>query len=250
MTTKTEQNWAHLTSKLGNVPPEFWSIAFEIVSEAEKAGHEVTFIWGDGQEMDHKLNHTEGHPVMDLMVKTKPAGLWIRNYVWANRKRLRLRHVIWNHTITSTVVSPGVVRKMSDRGSPTANHEDHNHLEFFGGDYVAPDGTITDAKPVKSREEWVAERLDVDGELGPKTISKWQAIVGSEIDGEISRPRSELIYWVQRYLSDRITRLDTDGELGPKTIRALQTYLVAPTSGLMDRVTVKALQRRLNEGKF
>src|ERR1044072_5283011 len=124
MATRTEQNWAHLTSKLGNVPPEFWDIAFEIVSEAEKAGHEVTFIWGDGQDPDHNLNHINGHPVMDLMVPNKAAGDWINNYIWQNRKRLRLRHQIWYQTIRSTVVEPGVVRKMADRGSPTANHKD------------------------------------------------------------------------------------------------------------------------------
>jgi hypothetical protein len=242
------ENWAFLTSKFGAVPEKGWQIANEIVMAAQAAGHEVTFLWGDGQTMDHKLNHTEGHPVIDFMVKTHAAGQFIRDYTWTHRKRHGLRHVIWEQHITSTVVQPGVVRKMADRGNTTANHFDHNHAEWFAGDYVPPSGT--DTKPTKSREDWIAERLDVDGELGPKTVSKWQAIVGSPIDGVISQPRSELIYWVQRYLSDRIVPLQTDGDLGPKTTRALQTYLGAPTSGVMDSVTVKALQRRLNEGRF
>lgn len=243
-----EAKWAHLTSEFGSVPENGWRIAYEIVDDAAKAGHEVWFLWGDGQTMDHKLNHTIKHPVIDFMVKTKAAGDWIRNAIWERRKRHGLKHVIWNQHITSTVVSPGVVRKMADRGSPTANHEDHVHSEWFAGEYVPPAGGSESS--AKTRDDWKAERLDVDGELGPKTISKWQAIVGTPIDGVISRPKSELIYWVQKYLSDRVVPLATDGDLGPKTIRALQTYLGTPTTGVMDSVTVKALQRRLNEGGF
>lgn len=241
-----EFDWTYLTSKFGDVPEKGWKIAYEIVSEAAKAGHKITFLWGDGQEMDHKLNHTQNHPVIDFMVPNKAAGDWVRDYIWKHRKRHGLRHVIWWQRITSTVIQPGVVRVMANRGNPTANHNDHNHAEWFDGDYVAPDGSTS----TKSREDWLKESLDVDGELGPKTVSKWQAVVGTPIDGVISRPRSELIYWVQRYLSDRVVRLEADGDLGPKTTRALQTYLGAPTSGVMDSVTVKALQRRLNEGRF
>lgn len=240
-------DWTYLTSKFGKVPEKGWQIAFEIVEAAAKAGHKVTFLWGDGQTMDHKLNHTENRPVIDFMVENKAAGDWIRDYIWTHRKRHGLRHVIWWQQITSTVVNAGVVRAMADRGSTTANHKDHNHAEWFAGDYVAPDGSTTSQSSV----DWKTERLDEDGKLGPKTISKWQAIVGTPVDGVISTPRSELIYWVQRYLADRVNhRLVADGKLGPKTIGALQVYLGTPVTQRFDSVTVKALQRRLNEGRF
>lgn len=237
------ENWAYLTSKFGKVPDKGWQLANEIVMAAQAAGHEVWFLWGDGQTMDHKLNHTEGHPVIDFMIKTKAAGDFIRNEIWQTRARLGLRHVIWDQHITSTVVSPGVVRQMADRGSPTANHKDHVHAEWFAGNYVAPDGS--------ERSTQVDKWLDVDGELGPKTIAKWQQIMGTPVDGVISKPYSIMVFWLQKYLKDRTdSNLATDGEMGPKTIRALQKYLGAPTTGVMDSNTVKALQRRLNEGRF
>ena len=42
------ENWAFLTSKFGAVPEKGWQIANEIVMAAQAAGHEVTFLWGDG----------------------------------------------------------------------------------------------------------------------------------------------------------------------------------------------------------
>ena len=239
-----EDKWGYVSSQLGAVPANGWDIAYEICQLAWANGHDVWFLWGDGPNMDHKLNHTEQHPVIDFMVHTKEAGDFVRNAIWERRARHKLRHVIWNHHITSTVVSPGVVRQMADRGDPTANHEDHVHSEWFAGEYVPPES----ARP---QVDWKTERLDVDGELGPKTISKWQAIVGTTVDGVISSPKSELIYWVQRYLADRVNhRLVADSEFGPKTIGALQVYLGTPVTQRMDPVTVKALQRRLNEGRF
>jgi hypothetical protein len=241
----SEEKWQEVSAKLGNVSLKTKMLAREICDDAWANGHDVWFLWGDGQEMDHKLNHTTDHGVLDFMVHTKAAGKHVRDYSWTHRKRLGVKHVIWDQHVTSTVVQPGVVRKMADRGSVSANHGDHVHLETFGGGYVHPDGTTSDDKPK------VDKFLDVDGELGPKTISKWQSIVGSTVDGVISRPKSQLIYWVQRYLRDRVdSRLVADGELGPKTTRALQRYLGAPLSGTMDRTTVIALQRRLNEQRF
>lgn len=98
---------------------------------------------------------------------------------------------------------------------------------------------------------WGVEQLVVDGIPGPKTITRWQQLVGTKPDGVISKPKSSLIYWVQKYLRDRVDhRLVTDGIPGPNTWRALQRYLGAPLSGQFDSTTVKALQRRLNTGKF
>lgn len=127
--------WEYASSKIGKVSAKCLAIAKEVFNAAQSAGHDVWFIWGDGSEPDHVFNR-QGRPVLDFMVRNRAAGDWVRNYIWAHRERLGLKHVIWAQHITSTVVSPGVKRKMKDRGNPTANHDDHNHAEWFAGAYV------------------------------------------------------------------------------------------------------------------
>jgi hypothetical protein len=97
---------------------------------------------------------------LDLMVRNEAGGDFVRNYIWTNRKRLRLQHVIWEQHITSTVTSPGTRRKMADRGSVTENHMDHVHVLFFAGKYQAPGATAPTKKPINDvakeviRGEW------------------------------------------------------------------------------------------------
>lgn len=123
----------HVTSKLGAVKPETRAIAAELFAEASKAGHEIWFMWGLGSSGEHASG-----TALDLMVHSEAAGDFVRDYIWANRKRLHLRHVIWEQHITSTVVQPGVRRLMADRGNTTENHYDHVHVWFYPGTYVAP----------------------------------------------------------------------------------------------------------------
>jgi Putative peptidoglycan binding domain len=122
-----------VTSKLGRVDPETRSIARELYDAAVKAGHNIRFMWGLGSSSEHATGNA-----LDLMVYNEAAGDFLRNYIWANRSRLRLKHVIWEQHITSTVVQPGVRRKMPDRGSVTQNHEDHVHVLFYPGVYRPP----------------------------------------------------------------------------------------------------------------
>ena len=124
---------AHVTSKLGNVAAETKSIATELFLEAQRAGHEIWFMWGMGGGGEHSTGHA-----LDLMVHNEAAGDFVRNYIWANRARLRLRHVIWEQHITSVVVQPGVRRLMADRGNTTENHYDHVHVLFYAGKYQTP----------------------------------------------------------------------------------------------------------------
>jgi hypothetical protein len=105
--------------------------------------------------------------------------------------------------------------------------------------------------------------LAVDGKLGPKTIKRWQQIMGTKADGKISDP-SALVKAVQRHLNAKLkltgsTKLAVDGRgvrqdgKAYKTVRQLQRYLGTPQDGKMSRPkseVVKALQRRLNTGKF
>ena len=126
-------SYATVSAKLGKVQSSTRSISKEIFDAAKSAGHEIWYMWGMGSSSEHATGRA-----LDLMVRNEAAGDWIRNYIWTNRKRLRLQHVIWEQHITSTVTSPGVRRKMADRGSVTENHYDHIHVLFFEGSYQKP----------------------------------------------------------------------------------------------------------------
>jgi hypothetical protein len=101
--------------------------------------------------------------------------------------------------------------------------------------------------------------LEVDGKLGPLTITKWQQVMGTPVDGVISSP-SDLVRAVQRRLNATVDhRLVIDGygikqdNHRYKTVGALQRYLGSPVDEVMSSpvsLVVKALQRRLNSGKF
>lgn len=134
--------FAYASSKLGSkIKPETKAKAQEIFYAAQAAGHDIWFMWGIGTSAEHSTGRA-----LDLMVKTHAAGQFVRDYIWKNRARLRLQHVIWEQKITSTVTRPGVVRKMADRGTTTKNHFDHVHVLFLTGAYVAP-GKPADPKP-------------------------------------------------------------------------------------------------------
>lgn len=98
------------------------------------------------------------------------------------------------------------------------------------------------------------EKLVVDGELGPKTIRRWQQVMGTKVDGVISPKDSQLIRAVQQKLKNTVDhRIVVDGELGPKTIGALQRYLKTPVDQKISKPKsqmVMMLQRRLNENRF
>lgn len=112
--------------------------------------------------------------------------------------------------------------------------------------------------------------VEVDGWLGYNTTRLWQKIMGTEQDGEISKP-SELVKAVQKHLNAKGAK-DSDGktlvvdgkgiqsnedgrypESGTtSTIEALQAYLDTTVDGYFSAPSsaVKALQKRLNTGKF
>lgn len=84
-------------------------------------------------------------------------------------------------------------------------------------------------------------KIDVDGDIGPKTVSRLQEFVGAAIDGELG---SQTWFLIGRWLGiDGLFNPDNkgdvvklqkkigmdsryqDGEWGPRTTKALQTYL-------------------------
>lgn len=211
--------WEYASSKLGAIKPATRSKAKEIFDAAQRAGHDIWFMWGMGSSGEHATGNA-----LDLMVRNEAAGDFVRDYIWANRSRLRLQHVIWEQHITSTVRYPGVRRKMEDRGNTTQNHYDHNHVKFLddrayvpptnlGGGASAPytpapkppttTPTVTvrtlrlglkgeDVKRLQRELKRIfplyAGKLAVDGSFGPKTLAavrQFQARAGLVRDGRV-----------------------------------------------------------------
>lgn len=148
----------YLLSKLGAVSPATRSKAIEIIEAAHAAGHRVRFVWGKGGGNEHGSGNA-----LDIMVYDKAAGDFVRAYVWKHRARLRLRHVIWNQRITSTVVDPGKVRLMEDRGDSTKNHMDHNHIWFLDDKAYQPapkpNAARTQPRPVRKSSTQIAQEV-------------------------------------------------------------------------------------------
>lgn len=224
-----------LLSKIGSVNPATRSKAIEIVSATQAAGHRVRFVWGKGSGSEHATGNA-----LDIMVYDADAGDFIRNYVWVNRARLRLRHVIWAQHITSTVAYPGVRRLMADRGNTTENHYDHNHILFLDAQsYVAP----SSPKPKPQPKPVVVTKvtpidLTVDGTFGPMTVEALQRWVGVRDDGVLGK---QTVMALQRKVGTT-----PDGDLGPNTINHLQSMIGRTPVGHWDRATTTALQRYLN----
>lgn len=163
------------------------------------------------------------------------------------------------HTFTNAQVSAihgqlkfyeGVIRW----GGDYTGRKDEMHFEINKG----PKDLARIAKkckaPVKVPTPPKPAQLVVDGELGSKTISRWQQIMHTPVDGKIDENDSELIRAVQRRLQGTVDhRIQVDGKLGPKTIGGLQRYLQSPVDQHISKPKsqmVMALQRRLNTGKF
>lgn len=124
-------------------------------------------------------------------------------------------------------------------------------------------------EPTKPTEIVVDDSISVDGVVGYKTIAKWQKIMKTPVDGEISGQYSSLrkyhlaftkagiwyssggsmlIEAVQKAVGMTGTRVD--GQLGPETIKAIQKRIGVKSDGYFGEQTAKALQARLNSGTF
>lgn len=116
--------------------------------------------------------------------------------------------------------------------------------------------------------------LAVDGSCGPDTIRKWQAVMGTPVDGIVSgqlvpdertywRPNlvtecvtyggygSQLIVAVQRKLkAEGLYSGALDGLLGPGTIKAIQAHYGLAQDASFGPDTVMHLQQALNQNRF
>lgn len=174
---------------LGAVTPSTRAIAAEVVAHLDSIGKPLPVypdmrsqvIWGKGSSSEHATGRA-----LDFMVQSPHNGVGdaIAEYVWANRERFGLIHVIWRQRIRSTRTQPGVWRPMSDRGSPTENHMDHPHCYFDGravkGKPSAPTTGSTASVKTYDRDDvrrfQRAHGLTDDGYWGKDTEKQAQAI--------------------------------------------------------------------------
>ncbi len=136
----------YLTSRLGSVTANTRRKAIETLTAAQSAGHDPVFMWGYDPNVFNPEHHSGR--ALDFMVglstlsdKSKAAGDFIAEHLWANRARYGVRHIIWRQRVRSTVIEPGVWRAMADRGNTTANHFDHVHVWFLDDRYAKADPT-------------------------------------------------------------------------------------------------------------
>lgn len=209
----TIPSFSYITAKLGNVASSTRARAQEIYDYAAAEGLDLWYMWGMGTSEEHATGRA-----LDLMVKNKKSGDAIRDYLWKHRDRLGVVHVIWYQMITSTVVAPGVTRKMEDRGNSTENHKDHIHV-LFGTKryeplvddpqpsqrllYVTDRGELLEGKDIKNLQQGLirvfpsyAGHLKDDGVYGPKTanvVKQFQTRSGLADDGIVGpKTRTQL----------------------------------------------------------
>lgn len=181
-------SWEYVSKDIGHVHPETLSKAKEIWNAAKAAGHEIWYIWGMGSSAEHKTGRA-----LDLMVRNEAAGDWVYAYVWKNRARLRLQHVIWEQHITSTVTKPGQRRLMEDRGNSTKNHYDHNHVLFLVGAYVAPGHTPSKPPVVKPPAPKPPTKPNVPGQPTARVVD--EVIAGKWGNGDARKAALKKAGW-------------------------------------------------------
>jgi hypothetical protein len=173
----------------------------------------------------------------------------------ANQKRLL--YVIYNKRIRSRS------RGWEERPFDGDSHENHVHVSGEADEddnennWILSDWGPLGSAPPPSPSDGL---LLVDGVLGKHTISKWQMVMGTPVDGVISTPYSQLVAAVQRRLNQAFNfglTIDGNGIFQDNrwyhTAGALQKYLGSPVDGRISTPTsecIKALQRRLNTNRF
>jgi hypothetical protein len=204
------------------------------------------------RDIDKDLRDPAGvtmEDVVQLWVKLARAGqLWWVRYIIYNKRIWHKRDGYLTRTYTGDNAHTDHVHVNSDftQSADTVTGTDWRLTSLTGGPVVVP-------------VSHPADNLVVDGELGPKTISRWQRVMGTTVDGHISVP-SMLVMTVQRRLRSTVDHyLVVDGvgiaqdNHRYKTVGALQRYLGSPVDEVISSPksqVIMALQRRLNENRF
>jgi LysM repeat protein len=119
---------ARITNGAGNVAPQVQAAADRVVSEVPGAGS-ITLGGTRASATD-----PNGHPsglALDYMVGSDAAlGDAIVAFHIAHWDELGVEYVIWQQRILTSPT--GAWKPMADRGSATANHMDHPHVNYVG----------------------------------------------------------------------------------------------------------------------
>lgn len=127
-------------------------------------------------------------------------------------------------------------------------------------------------RPPYSEGSQVSEALDVDGHLGPLTITEWQRQVGTTADGVVSGQLKECSEWFPRLTSVTYEGTGSDlmrkvqhivgvdgptGRIARGSVCKLQGQLAIwgydigdDVAGVLGEGTAKAIQRSLNDGRW
>lgn len=203
---------AYLFGKVGSVTDATRRKATETVTAAQAAGHDPVYLWGKDSN-PFNTEHYSGRAI-DFMVgqshldaAAKATGDWIAEYLWANRERFGVRHIIWRQRVRSTVISPGLWRAMADRGNTTANHYDHVHVWFLDDRWAEKPAAAPKPKPVTKPKPTPAQ-------------SKARVLRIGSLGEDVRRLQSALRRTFPAYAG----RLAVDGEYGPKTAAAVKEF--------------------------
>lgn len=199
---------------LGAVTPPTRQIAAEVVAHLNKIGKPLPVYPDMGSQVIWGYNaggaeHGTGR-ALDFMVQSPHNGVGdeVADYVWSNRERFGLIHIIWRQRIRSTRVAPvGSWRHMADRGSPTENHMDHPHCYFDGR---AIKGTPSTGGSASSA--WTP--------TGKWSTKKIQTELGIKADGKYGDGTSAAVKELQQALD-----LTADGLWGPTTEGAIMSLI-------------------------
>lgn len=201
-------------------------------------------------DVDKDLRDPDGvtmEDVVQLFVRLARSGvLWWIRYIIFNGRIWHRRDGFTTREYTGSNNHSGHVHINSDFTQKSDNATGTNwHLDYLKR---------------KTPQKTSSKRLLPDGKLGPRTIHRWQEVMGTPVDGKIDRYNSALVFAVQRRLRKTVApRLSVDGEgirqdgRRYKTIGALQKYLGVPVDEFLSvpvSRTVKALQDRLNQNRF
>lgn len=239
-----------------------WGIGNE-AHQLEVSGHNPDDTAGVRAE-DQDADNVPEYRALDFMIgpnfSSADAQALYNDLSTFEDNRKRLLYVIFNGHIRSA--SRGWTERPYDGKN---RHTDHVHAsgEADDDENESP-WTLSDwgASPGPKPGSSIPLQLEVDGELGPKTIRRWQQVMGTTVDGVISPKNSQLVRAVQTHLNKFGFRLAVDGEgiyqsegerRRTKTVGALQRYLRVPVDSYLTypkSETIKALQRKLNDNEF
>ena len=248
----------------------------QVLTDQIKAERPGATVWGVGDDAHktrvsgHNEDDTAGsraedqdadnipeHRALDIPIMGPVTREDLRNLsedlVSDNDNRARLLYVNFENTQWSR----------SRNWQPHDNSDDPHPGHLHASGEADQDGNTNQwnlPKFAGSTPSGEPEKLQVDGELGPKTITRWQQIMGTNVDGVIDAERSSLVMAVQRVLKQHVNgNLVIDGQgiyqnnKYYRTAGALQSYLGVPPDGRISAPTsqtIKALQRKLNTGRF